>query len=180
MRITQRRFILAASPVAALFLLRRGLLVIFLALKILGHPAALDAWTGAVMHRTTSYAGIPVDVYGNPESDPAMLIIHGVNPTGKNSLDLVRISEALAQTGYSVYVPDFAEMKRLHLMAEEAGHIKTVFRAIGRQAGIARLGSRSIHTVLPRRCLSGRRTDPRGVGDVTEREGLTALPFFFV
>jgi len=137
MRITQRRLILAASLVAALFLLRRGLLVIFLALKILGHPAALDAWTGAVMHRTVAYAGIPVDVYGNPESNPAMLIIHGVNPTGKNSLDLVRISEALAQTGYSVYVPDFAEMKRLHLMAEEAGHIKTVFRAIGRQAGIA-------------------------------------------
>src|SRR2546427_3347917 len=137
MRITQRRLILAASLVAALFLLRRGLLVIFLALKILGHPAALDAWTGAVMHRTVAYAGIPVDVYGNPESNPAMLIVHGVNPTGKNSLDLVRISEALAQAGFAVYVPDFAEMKKQHLRAEEASNIKAVFHSIGRDAAIA-------------------------------------------
>src|ERR1041385_1426672 len=137
MRITQRNLILAASVAAILVLLRRGLLVIFLALKILGHPAALDAWSGAVLHQTVSYSGIPVDVYGSPKSDSAMMIIHGVNPTGKNSLDLVRISEALAQTGYAVYVPDFVEMRRLHLRAEEAANIKTVFRAIGRDAGIA-------------------------------------------
>src|SRR5579862_1280629 len=137
MRITQRKLILAACLVATAFLLRRGLLVIFLGLKILGHPAALDAWTGAVVHQTVSYSGIPVDVYGSPQSDSAMLIVHGVNPTGKNSLDLVRISEALAQVGYAVYVPDFTEMKHLHLRAEEAGNIKTVFQAIGRNAGIA-------------------------------------------
>src|ERR1051326_3840518 len=110
MRITQRNLILAASVAAILVLLRRGLLVIFLALKILGHPAAMDAWTGAVLHQTVSFSGIPVDVYGNPKSDSAMLIVHGVNPTGKNSLDLVRISEALAQTGYTVY-----EIGRAHV-----------------------------------------------------------------
>jgi dienelactone hydrolase len=129
--------VLLLGALLILFFLRRGLLVIFLALKILGHPTALDAWTGAVLHQTVSFSGIPVDVYGNPKSDPAILIVHGVNPTGKNSLDLIRISEALAQTGYAVYVPDFVEMKRLHLRPEEAANIKTVFRAIGRQAGIA-------------------------------------------
>jgi pimeloyl-ACP methyl ester carboxylesterase len=137
MRITQRKLILAASAAAILLFLRRGLLVVFLGLKILGHPAALDAWTGPVLHQTVSYSGIPVDVYSSPKSESAMLIVHGVNPTGKNSLDLVRISEALAQTGYAVYVPDFVDMKRLHLRAEEAANIKTVFRAIGRDAGIA-------------------------------------------
>src|ERR1051326_1715008 len=137
MRITQRNLILAASVAAILVLLRRGLLVIFLALKILGHPAALDAWSGAVLHQTVSYSGIPVDVYGSPKSDSAMMIIHGGNPTGKNSLDLVRISEALAQTGYAVYVPDFVDMKRLHLRAEEAANIKTVFLASGRDAEMA-------------------------------------------
>ena len=137
MRITQRKLILAACVAATAFLLRRALLVIFLGLKVLGHPAALDAWAGAVLHQTVSYAGFPVDVYGNPESSPAMMIVHGVNPTGKNSLDLVRISEALAQSGYSVYVPDFPEMKRLHLLAEEAKNITTVFKSIGRSAGIA-------------------------------------------
>jgi pimeloyl-ACP methyl ester carboxylesterase len=120
-----------------LVVLRRGLLVVFLALKILGYPAALDAWRGAVSHQTVSYSGIPVDIYGRPQTDSPMLIVHGVNPTGKNSLDLVRISEALAQAGYAVYVPDFAEMKRVHLRAEEAANIKTIFRSIGRDAAIA-------------------------------------------
>ncbi len=121
----------------SLWFLQRALLVVLLALKILGSPAALDSWKGAIAHQTLSYSGIPVDVYGNPQSGSPMLIVHGVNPTGKNSLDLVRISEALAQVGYVVYVPDFVEMKRLHIRAEEAGNIKTVFKAIGRDAGVA-------------------------------------------
>src|SRR2546426_2921442 len=120
-----------------LLLLRRGLVVVFLALKILGYPAALDAWIGAVSHQTVSYAGIPVDIYGSPQSGSPILIIHGVNPTGKNSLDLVRISEGLAQAGYAVYVPDFAEMKKVHLRPEEAVNIKRIFQSIGREAGIA-------------------------------------------
>ena len=136
MRITQPKLILALVLSVVAVLLRRGILVIFLALKILGHPAALDAWQGAVTHQTVSYAGFPVDIYGRAQS-AAMLIVHGVNPTGKNSPDLVRISEGLAQAGYTVYVPDFAEMKRLHLRVEEAANIKAVFRAIGRDAGIA-------------------------------------------
>jgi pimeloyl-ACP methyl ester carboxylesterase len=121
----------------SLWFLQRALLVVLLALKILGNTAALDSWKGAVSHQTLSYSGIPVDVYGNAQSGSPILIVHGVNPTGKNSLDLVRISEALAQVGYAVYVPDFVEMKRLHVRAEEAGNIKTVFKAIGRDAGVA-------------------------------------------
>src|SRR5213593_1192085 len=117
--------------------LRRSPLIVFLALKILGHTEALDAWKGAVRHETVEHAGIPIDVYGSEHSDSSILIVHGVNPTGKNSLDLVRISEALAQVGFAVYVPDFAEMKKQHLRPEEAANIKTVFRSIGRDAAIA-------------------------------------------
>jgi hypothetical protein len=79
---------------------------------------------------------MPIDIYGGPSSS-AILIVHGVNPTGKNSLDLVRISEALAQVGYQVFVPDLAEMKRQHLQPEEALHIKSAFEFIGKDAGIA-------------------------------------------
>jgi len=118
------------------FLIRRGLLVIFLGLKILGNTAALDAWEGAVRHQTVEHAGIPIDIYGDQTSS-AILIIHGVNPTGKNSLDLVRISEALAQVGYQVFVPDLREMKKQHLQPEEAEHIKSVFQFIGKDAAIA-------------------------------------------
>ncbi len=137
MRITRLKLVTSLSLLAIAVVLRRGLLVVFLALKILGYPAALDAWRGPVLHQTVSRFGIPVDVYGNSDSDSPLLIVHGVNPTGKNSLDLVRISEALAQAGFAVYVPDFAEMKKQHLRPEEAGNIKAVFHSIGRDAAIA-------------------------------------------
>src|SRR5215469_6225528 len=123
--------------IVLLLLIRHTLLVSFLALKIIGDPAALDAWKGPVVHRTIQHAGIPIDVYGNDQSRSAILIVHGVNPTGKNSLDLVRISEGLAQSGFEVFVPDFAEMRKLHLTPEESGRIKKAFQFIGRDAGVA-------------------------------------------
>jgi len=138
MRITPRKKTAAklAAVVVVFFVVRRLLLVTFLGLKILDHSDGLDAWRGAVRHETIHHAGIPVDVYGE-SSGPAFLIIHGVNPTGKNSLDLMRISEALAQVGYQVFVPDLVEMKKVHLQPEEAGRIKSVFQSIGRDAAIA-------------------------------------------
>ena len=117
-------------------LLRRGLLVASLGLKILGYTTALDAWQGPVRHQTVSHAGIPIDIYGEDSYSP-ILIVHGVNPTGKNSLDLMRVSEALAQVGYQVFVPDFIEMRRQHLQPEEASQIKSAFQFIGKDAGIA-------------------------------------------
>ncbi|PYS40834.1 MAG: hypothetical protein DMG14_09285 [Acidobacteria bacterium] len=139
MRITQREK-WAAVPVfllLVLLFLRRSLLVAFLALKILGYPSALDAWKGAVRHETVEHGGIPIDIYTGDHAYSPLLIVHGVNPTGKNSLDLVRISEALAQVGYQVFVPDFVEMRRQHLQPEEAAHIKAVFQFIGKNAAIA-------------------------------------------
>jgi len=121
----------------AFLFLRRVLLVVVLALKILGHTDALDAWKGPVQRETVEHAGIPIDIYSGKHTSSSILIVHGVNPTGKDSLDLVRISQALAQVGYRVYVPDLIEMKRQHLQPEEAGHIKSVFQFIGTDAGMA-------------------------------------------
>lgn len=129
----------AATPfflLLGLLFLRRGILVLFLALKILGYTAPLDAMEGAVRHQTVVHAGIPIDIYGEPTFSP-ILIVHGLNPSGKNSLDLMRISEALAQARYQVFVPDFTEMKRQHLLPEEALHIKSAFQFIGRDAALA-------------------------------------------
>jgi pimeloyl-ACP methyl ester carboxylesterase len=120
-----------------LLLLRRVLLVAFLGLKILGHPEALDTWNGPVHHITIQHAGIPVDVYTGGQVHSPILIVHGVNPTGKDSPDLIRISEALAQVGYQVFVPDLIDMKKQHLQPEEAAHIKSVFQFIGKDAAIA-------------------------------------------
>src|SRR5689334_4698204 len=135
MRITRREAVTKAAAagllVLAFFVIHRIVLVCFLALKILGHTEALDAWEGAVSRHTVEHAGIPIDIYEKANARSAILIVHGVNPTGKNSLDLVRISEALAQVGYRVFVPDFVEMKKVHLQPEEALRIKSTFQFIG-------------------------------------------------
>src|SRR5262245_57584350 len=148
MRITQPKIWWGNSPIVrrifgALFillvslLLRRALLVICLGLKILGYTDALNAWKGPVRHETVEHAGIPIDIYSGEHAHSPILIVHGLNPTGKDSLDLMRISEALAQVGYQVFVPDLIELKRQHLQPEEAGHIKSVFQFIGKDAAIA-------------------------------------------
>src|SRR5262245_52905737 len=131
-----KRTAFAVSLVVAFLLLRRVLLVGFLGLKILGQSNGLDAWKGPVRHQTVQHAGIPIDIYGESSGSP-LLIVHGVNPTGKDSPDLIRISDALAQVGYQVYVPDFVEMRNQHLQPEEAARIKSVFQSIGKDAGIA-------------------------------------------
>src|SRR5262249_9201139 len=134
MRITRHDRIVKTAAlgfvIAALFLLRRALLVAFLGFKILGHPGPLDAWKGSVRHETVDRTGIPVDIYTSRSSFSPLLIVHGVNPTGKDSQDLIRIADALAQTGYQVFVPDFVEMKKQHLQPEEATHIKSIFQSI--------------------------------------------------
>lgn len=122
--------------VTAAVAVRRGLLVALLAAKILGSSGGLDAWKGPVSRETIFYAAIPVDIYRGPAGNSPMLIVHGVNPTGKDNLDLVRVSQALAQAGYEVYVPDLAEMKLQHLRSEEIENVKTVFRLIGRDAAL--------------------------------------------
>src|SRR5262249_37562282 len=148
MRITQPEVLrLSAHPgikkaaalvflLLALLLMRRVLLVAFLGLKILGHSAELDAWEGKVRHQTVQHAGIPIDIYGERSESP-ILIVHGVNPSGKDSPDLMRISDALAQVGYQVFVPDLVELKKQHIQPEETTHIKSVFQFIGRDAAIA-------------------------------------------
>jgi pimeloyl-ACP methyl ester carboxylesterase len=134
-RLRIRHVIALALVMVAFFVARRGLLVAFLALKILGHTTALDTWKTPVPHRTVQHAGISMDIYG--DSGSPMLIVHGVNPTGKDSPDLVRISQALGQSGFQIFVPDLVGMKQQRLHPEEAEHIKSAFQYIGKDAAIA-------------------------------------------
>src|SRR5213593_3783790 len=101
--------------VGSWLLLRRSLLVLLLAAKILGYSGPLNAWQGTVSRQTIMHAGVPIDVYRGRNPVSPLLIVHGVNPTGKDNVDLIRVSEGLAQAGYEVYVPDLVEMKRQHL-----------------------------------------------------------------
>jgi hypothetical protein len=131
------KFLALLLAVAAFFIARRALLVLFLSAKILGYEGWLNAWRGAVDRETVVHLGIPVDIYRGPYSTSPILIVHGVNPTGKNSLDLIRVSEGLAQAGYEVFVPDFVHLKKQHLRPEDAASVRSVFQFIGRDAAIA-------------------------------------------
>jgi hypothetical protein len=133
----RRKIVVGIVAVVVFFVLRRFLLVVFLSAKILGYPGALNAWEGPVDRQTVIHDGIAIDIYRGPKSASAILVVHGVNPTGKNSLDLIRISEGLAQSGYEVFVPDLAHLKKQHLRPEDAAGVKSVFQFIGRDAGIA-------------------------------------------
>ena len=83
-----RGFIAAIFGIVIFLIVRRALLVLFLSGKILGYGGALNAWEGPVARQTVIHDGIPIDIYRGPNSTSPILIIHGVNPTGKNSLDL--------------------------------------------------------------------------------------------
>jgi hypothetical protein len=120
-----------------LLVLRRSLLVVFLSAKILGYGGWLDAWKGPVDRQTVVHQEIPVDIYHGPNSTSPILIVHGVNPTGKNSLDLIRVSEGLSQSGYEVFVPDLVNLKKQHLRTEDVTSVRSVFQFIGRNAAIA-------------------------------------------
>jgi dienelactone hydrolase len=132
-----RKVVAGIVALVAFFVLRRFLLVLFLSAKILGYPDALNAWEGPVDRQTVIHDAIPIDIYRGPNSTSPILVVHGVNPTGKNSLDLIRISEGLAQSGYEVFVPDLIHLKKQHLRPEDAASVRSVFQFIGRNAGIA-------------------------------------------
>jgi dienelactone hydrolase len=46
---------------------------------------------------------------------PALLIVHGVNPTGKDDEQIVLLAKNLARAGFLVLVPDFEGMKELRI-----------------------------------------------------------------
>lgn len=104
--------------------------------KVIGYRGAMDALHGPVVRTTVQMAGFTTDIYKTPSSKSPLLMVHGVNPTGKDSPDLIRVSETLAQAGFEVVVPDFPEMKRQHVGAEQADAVADVFRAMDREAGM--------------------------------------------
>src|SRR5215470_7768921 len=68
--------------------------------KLLGYGYAFDLWRGSISRSTTQIGAIPADVYTGPRSNFPVVLVHGVNETGKDSPDLRQVGEALAGAGY--------------------------------------------------------------------------------
>jgi len=56
-----------------------------------------------------------------------LLLVHGVNPTGKDDEQLVLLAQDLARAGFLVLVPDLEGMKTLHLRISDAEDILQSF-----------------------------------------------------
>jgi dienelactone hydrolase len=68
---------------------------------------------------------IHADLY-RPEKEGKLfplLLVHGVNPTGKDDGQLVLLAKDLARAGFLVLVPDFEGMKTLRLRVSDAEEI---------------------------------------------------------
>jgi dienelactone hydrolase len=57
-----------------------------------------------------------------------LLLVHGVNPTGKDDAQLVLLAKDLARAGFLVLVPDIPGMKTLRLRISDAEDILESFR----------------------------------------------------
>jgi dienelactone hydrolase len=61
-----------------------------------------------------------------------LLLVHGVNPTGKDDAQLVLLAKDLARAGFLVMVPDIAGMKTLRLRVSDAEDILESFQYLSR------------------------------------------------
>jgi dienelactone hydrolase len=62
-----------------------------------------------------------------------LVIVHGVNPTGKNDEQLVLLAKDFARAGFLVMVPDFEGMKDLRIRVSDAEDILQSFLYLNRR-----------------------------------------------
>src|SRR5687768_2721541 len=86
--------------------------LVYTSAGLLGFPTALDSWRSPVVRSSHLLGTIAVDIYESPRSRSTILMVHGVNESGKNSPELKPIAETLARSGFRVVVPEFGRMTR--------------------------------------------------------------------
>lgn len=92
---------------------------------------------GPVVKAVTVYAGrknIHADLYiPKPKGTfTPLLLIHGINPTGKDDPQLVLLAKNLARAGFLVMVPDLEQMKRLRMRPSDIEDIVQSFIYLSR------------------------------------------------
>jgi acetyl esterase/lipase len=105
--------------------------------KVLGSGYAFDVWHGPVARSSTSIGNIPTDIYSGSRSHFPLLLVHGVNETGKNSPEVKPFAEALAGSGFRVVVPQFERLTRQNVTPEDIDDVASVFDSLQSEAAIA-------------------------------------------
>jgi pimeloyl-ACP methyl ester carboxylesterase len=81
--------------------------------------------------------GITFDLYSVRERRGFPLImVHGVNATGKDNLDIVRVAESFAQIGFNVIVPDLTRMKQQSVSRQDIDDVLAVAETIPGKFGM--------------------------------------------
>jgi pimeloyl-ACP methyl ester carboxylesterase len=104
---------------------------------ILGIGDPLRYWHGPVTRTTMTFGPYPADVYTSRRSEMPIVMIHGVNETGKNSPQIRPFARGLAAAGFVVILPDFERLKRQNVTPADVDDVVSTFKQLGRDGGIA-------------------------------------------
>ena len=104
--------------------------------KLLGYGLAFQLWCGPVERVTTHVGAVTTDVYSGRKSHFPLILVHGVNESGKDSPVLKSLAEMLAGAGYRVFVPEFRRMAHQNVTPQDIDDVSLIFRSIGSDAGI--------------------------------------------
>jgi hypothetical protein len=104
--------------------------------QILGYRGML-AWGRQPVSKTpTMVAGMDADVYTTSRSHSPLLLVHGVNDSGKNAPEVKPISEGLANAGFRVVVPQFPRLTHQNVTPEDIDDVVKAFQSLGADGGI--------------------------------------------
>src|SRR5262249_56640026 len=64
------------------------------------------------------------DLYRPPQTNGALLLVHGLSPAGRRHAELVRLARLLAREGKLVLVPEFEGLTKLRLSGREVEEVR--------------------------------------------------------
>jgi len=122
---------------ASIFGVYKFALVASASAKALGSGYVFDLWHGPVSRSSTWIGKIPADVYTSSRSRFPLLLVHGVNESGKNSPEVKPFAEAFAGSGFRVVVPQFDRLTRQNVTPDDIDDVVSVFDSLRSEAAIA-------------------------------------------
>jgi acetyl esterase/lipase len=131
----RRAALIGLGVVAAIFVYQAAYLAGATA-KALGYGYAFDLWRGPVVRSTIKVGAIETDVYSASQSHFPLVLVHGVNASGKDSTQLRTLAEMLAEAGFRVLVPDMVRMTHQNVTPQDIDDVSAVFRSLQSDGGL--------------------------------------------
>jgi acetyl esterase/lipase len=131
----RRAALIGVGFLAAIFVYQAGYLAGATA-KAVGYGYVFDLWRGPVARSTIQVGAIETDVYSTSQSHFPLVLVHGVNESGKDSTQLRTLAEMLAEAGFRVFVPDMVRMTHQNVTPQDIDDVSVVFRSFQSDGGL--------------------------------------------